>query len=103
MISSARRVALIARKRGQEQRRLADARLAADEHERGGHEAAAEHAVELRHAGRDPRRLLGLDVDEPQERLRRRLGRRETWPTTSSTSVPKAAQPGHFPNQRPAE
>src|SRR5205823_4447663 len=26
----------------------------------------------------------------------------ETWPTTSSTSVPNAEQPGHLPNQRPA-
>ncbi len=60
---------------GEEQRRLADARLAADEHERGRHEPAAEHAVELRDAGRDPLRLLDLDVDEPQQRLRRRLGR----------------------------
>ena len=31
----------------EQQRRLADARLARDEHDRAGHEAAAEHAVEL--------------------------------------------------------
>ena len=62
--------------RGQQQRRLADSRLAADEHERRGHEPAAEHAVELGHAGRDPVGLLGHDVDEPQRltRLRRACG-----------------------------
>ena len=35
------------RRRLQQQRRLADAWLAADEHERSGHDAAAEHAIEL--------------------------------------------------------
>ena len=63
--------------RGQEQRRLADARLAADEHERRGHEPAAEHTVELGHAGRDALGLLDDDVDEPQQRrpgMRGRLG-----------------------------
>ena len=38
--------------RGEQQRGLADARLAAEQHERGGHEAASEDAVELRHARR---------------------------------------------------
>ena len=57
---------------GEEERRLAHARLPAHEHERCGNEAAAEHSVELGHAGRDARRLLRLDVDEAQERLRRR-------------------------------
>ena len=88
--------------RAQEERRLADAGLAADEDERRGHEAAAEHAVELGDAGRDPRRLLDLDVDEPQQRLAARRRRRRVRPTTSSTSVPNALQPGHFPSQRPA-
>ena len=40
---------------------------------RRGHEPTAEHAIELRHAGRDARRFLDLHVDEPQQRLRRRL------------------------------
>ena len=37
----------------QQQRRLADARLAAEQHERSGNDAAAEHAIELADAGRD--------------------------------------------------
>src|SRR5207244_800982 len=56
----------------EEQRRLADAGLAADEHERGGHETAAEHAVELGDTGRDALGFVGLDVDEAQERAGRR-------------------------------
>jgi len=56
---------------GQQQGGLADAWLAADEHERRGHEAAAEHAVELGDAGRDPLRILDLDVDEPEQGLGR--------------------------------
>ena len=74
--SSARRSLRHRSERAQQKRRLADAGLAADEHERGGNEPAAEHPVELGHAGPDPRGLLGLDVDEPQDRLRRRLARR---------------------------
>src|SRR5207253_7897926 len=41
------------------------------------HETAAEDAVELVHARRDALGLLGRDVDEPQERLRRRLRPRD--------------------------
>src|SRR5439155_6077642 len=44
----------------------------ADEYERGGHETAAEHAVELGDPGRDALRFVGLHVDEAQERTRRR-------------------------------
>ena len=44
------------RGRLQQQRRLADARLAAEQDERAGHDAAAEHAIELADAGRMPRR-----------------------------------------------
>ena len=54
--------------RGEEQRGLADARLAAEQHERGGHEAASEDAVELRHARGDPRSLLDANVPEPLRR-----------------------------------
>ena len=86
----------------QEQGRLADARLAADEDEARGDEPAAEDAIELGHAGRDPLRLLGVDVDEPEERLRGGLGGAATG-GVSSTSEPNALQPGHLPNQRPAE
>src|SRR6185295_4749116 len=54
--------------RGEEQRGLADARLSAEQYERGGHEAAAEDAVELGHARRDPRSLLDANVSEPLRR-----------------------------------
>jgi hypothetical protein len=51
--------------RGQQQRRLADSRLTADEDERRRHQPAAEDAVELGHAGRDPLRFVCLHVHEP--------------------------------------
>ncbi len=50
------------RRRLQQQRRLADARLAADQHERSRHDAAAEHAIELADAGRQPLGDDGVDV-----------------------------------------
>ena len=50
------------RRRLQQQRRLADARLAAEQHQRSRDDAAAEHAIELVDAGRQPRVLLDLDV-----------------------------------------
>ena len=55
--------------RHQEQRRLADAGLAADEDERRGDEPAAEDAVELRNSCPDALGLGGVDVDEPEQRL----------------------------------
>jgi hypothetical protein len=45
----------------QQERRLADARLAAEENEGAGHDAAAEHAIELADAARQPLRLCALD------------------------------------------
>ena len=54
--------------RGEQQRRLADAGLAADEDERCGHETSAEHPVELVDPGRDPGGLLGGDVNEAKQR-----------------------------------
>ena len=89
--------------RGQQERRLADAGLAADEHERRRDEPAAEHAVELGHAGRDPVGLLGDDVDEPERRAgprRRRCGARARG-SASATIVPNSPQPGQRPSQRP--
>ena len=50
------------RRRLQQQRGLADPRLAADQHERSGHDAAAEHAIELVDPGRQARRHDGVDV-----------------------------------------
>ena len=67
-----------------------------------GHKPASEHAVELRDAGGDPRRLLDLHLDEPERSARRGAPPPPAASTASSTSVPKAEQPGHFPNQRPA-
>ena len=55
--------------RREQQRRLADPRLAADEHERGRDEPAPEHPVELGNARRDALGLTCLDVDEAQQRL----------------------------------
>ncbi len=46
----------------QQQRRFSDAGLAAEQHERAGHDAAAEHAIELRDARRNARRVGCLDV-----------------------------------------
>jgi len=54
--------------RREQQRRLADSGLAADEHERRRHEPSAEHTVELGHARRDPFGVLRDDVDEAQGR-----------------------------------
>ena len=54
--------------RHQQQRRLADARLAPDEDERRRDEPAPEHAIELGDAGRDPVGLRGLDLDEAERR-----------------------------------
>ena len=46
----------------QQQRRLTDARLASEEHQRSGHDATAQHAIELANPGREPRVLLNLDL-----------------------------------------
>src|SRR5207247_901652 len=62
----------------EQERRLADAGLAAHENEARRDEATAEDAVELRDARRDPLGLFGLDLDQAQERARgrrRRAGR----------------------------
>jgi hypothetical protein len=46
----------------EQQRRLADAGLAAEQDERTGHDAAAEDAIELADAGRQPRRIGELNL-----------------------------------------
>ncbi len=81
---------------------LPDARLAADEDERGGNEASPEHAIELRDAGRiraASSARTSLSRSGVRAVPRPFLG--VAWPVISSTSVPKAPQPGHFPSQRP--
>ena len=62
----------------QQQRRLADARVAADQHHAAGDDAAAQHAVELVDAGRDALELARLDLGERAPTGRRRAGMR--WP-----------------------
>src|SRR4030095_1563672 len=70
------------RRRLQQQRRLADARLAPEQHERPGHDAAAEHAIEFPDAGRQPRVLFEFDLGvepragRPGERVSVVAGRR---------------------------
>ncbi len=49
-------------RRLQQQRGLADARLAAEQHHRARHDAAAEHAIQFADAGRQSRRRAHLDV-----------------------------------------
>ena len=60
----------IAGQRHQQQRRLPDSRLAADEDERRRDETAAENPVELGDTGRDALGLLGLDVGQAEQRAR---------------------------------
>ena len=54
----------------QQQRALADARVAADQHHAAGDDAAAEHAVELFHAGRRALDIGRLDLRQRGHRLR---------------------------------
>ena len=57
------------RRRLQQQRGLADPRLAADQHQRSGHDAAAEHPIELVDPGRETRRHDSVDLFvEPRTR-----------------------------------
>ena len=74
--SSARRSTEIARERHQQQRRLADSGLTADQDERGGDEPAAEHTVELGEPCRDP--LGGFDLDLVEAERGARLAARRS-------------------------
>ena len=56
------------RERAQKQRRLADARVAAEQHDAAGDEPAAEHAVELAEPGRDATDASRVEPVEPRER-----------------------------------
>ena len=90
----------------QEQRRLADARVAADEQRRTAHESAAGDSVELADAGHRPAGLRGSRPPTAQERRpcpsgRSAPARRRRRPTpTSSTRVFHSPQSSHFPCQR---
>ena len=46
----------------QQQRRLADAGLAAEQHEGARHDATAQHAIEFLNARRNSRRVGGFDI-----------------------------------------
>ena len=85
----------------EQERRLADARLSPDEHERGRNEPASEHAVQLGNPGGDAFRLVDRDVAERNGRAGRAVAESVAEPCSSSTSVPNAPQPGHLPSQRP--
>ena len=50
------------RRRLKQQRGLADPGLAAEQHERAGNDAAAEHAIEFVDAGGEARVLFDLDI-----------------------------------------
>ena len=67
---------------------LADAGLAGEQHHRAGHQAAAEHPVELGDAGRPGPGRLGVDVGD-------RPGRRGDRPggTAAVTAQPTGAAP----------
>ena len=85
-------------------RRLADARRAAEQDERAGHEAAAEHAVELADAGAQARDARRLDLGQPDGRQRlagagaaAAAAPPASRARASSTSVPHSSQPGQRP------
>jgi len=59
----------------QQQGRLADAWIAANQHHRARHDAAAEHAIHLRHAGAHPAGGFRLDIGQPQNLGLSRSGR----------------------------
>ena len=87
------------------QRRLADPRRAAEQHERAWDEPSAEHPVELADPGLQPRDAGRLDLGE-RDRLDRAARRRgapaaataaDRGRRTSSVSVFHSPQPGHCP------
>ena len=95
------------RGRLQQQGRLADAGIAADQACRAGDEAAAERPVELGDAGRDPRPAARRRASRPTRSIRRppprRLCRAEkgvTTPSASSTRLFHSLQSAHCPAQR---
>ena len=88
------------------QRRLADPRRAAEQHERARHQAAAQDPVELADPGeqaldlRRPRRRAARRHAPPRLATRAARGRRRprAWPgAASSASVFHSQQPGHCP------
>ena len=85
----------------QQKGRLADPRLAGQEHRAARHDAAAEHAVELRQPRRRPRHLLLLHLRQRYERRgrRRSAGRRRRGPALAAPrrSSTSSRTPGSAP------
>ena len=99
-----------ARERGRdlnEQRRLADAGIAADEQHRAAHEPAAGDAVEFGQSGGKARRFMRFArqrFEREGASLARRLAgtaRADAAPAFSSASVFHSPQASHLPCQRP--
>ena len=91
----------------EQERRLADAGLAADQHERTRHEAAAEHAVELADArragaaGRHRRRRRARRARRRRAGVAPPAGRGRAGSRTSvSTRLFQTPQLRHWPSQR---
>ena len=93
---SVRRPAAVqVRQHHRRQRRLADARRAADQHERAGHDPAAEHAVELADAGAQ---ALALGRGDVAQRHRSH----DRAPARGFEPRPRAAGPRACAPPRPA-
>ena len=95
------------RRRLQQQRGLADARLAAEQHQRSGNDAAAQHAIEFADAGGDAIGLRRFDVrvllrarcgnSRHRVAMRRRPAQRRLRTARSSTNEFHAPQSSHLP------
>jgi hypothetical protein len=84
----------------EQDRGLADAGLPAEQDERPGHESAAEHTVELAHAGRRAALLRLADLGERDPSAAREGREAPDRPGTgsaSSTNVPYSPQSGQRP------
>jgi len=76
----------------QQQRGLADAGVAADQHHRARHQSAAEHAVQLGDAGRRAGLLLRCDLGEGQDLAR--VQRRGALPRTGPAAATRRQRRG---------
>ena len=90
---------LEARRELERERALADPRLAAEQHHAAGHQAAAQHAVELGDPGREPRRRGGLDLAQHARLARGRRPRLD--PQQVARPAPGGAGRGLLDQRRP--
>ena len=83
----------------EQQRALADAGLAGEQDRRAGHQAAAEHPVELGHAAGAERGLLDRHLADRHRRRRHRAGRRTPGAARAAASAtePQAWHSPHRP------